>query len=62
MDAEKVIEQVQSVRADRLRAFCQRVFDGLDVPVEDAAITADVLVAANLRGVDSHGVAGCDAT
>jgi len=57
MDAEKVIEQVQSVRADRLRAFCQRVFDGLDVPVEDAAITADVLVAANLRGVDSHGVA-----
>jgi len=43
------------------------VFEALDVPAADAAITADVLVAADLRGVDSHGVArtawpGCDAT
>ncbi|MCR4407217.1 MAG: Ldh family oxidoreductase [Anaerolineae bacterium] len=57
MDAERITEQVQPVRADRLRAFCQRVFETLNVPAEDAAITADVLVAANLRGVDSHGVA-----
>jgi len=29
----------------------------MDVPAEDAFITADVLVLADLRGVDSHGVA-----
>ena len=40
-----------------LRAFCTRVFEQLRVPAEDAAIAADVLVAADLRGIDSHGVA-----
>ncbi len=45
------------IRADHLREFVGRVFVALDVPEEDAAITADVLVAADLRGVDSHGVA-----
>jgi LDH2 family malate/lactate/ureidoglycolate dehydrogenase len=29
----------------------------MDVPPDGAAVTADVLVAANLRGIDSHGVA-----
>jgi len=33
------------------------VFVKLDVPQEDARITADVLVRADLRGIDSHGVA-----
>jgi len=33
------------------------VFQKLGIPEEDARITADVLVAADLRGVDSHGVA-----
>jgi LDH2 family malate/lactate/ureidoglycolate dehydrogenase len=33
------------------------VFECLDVPPEDAEIVAEVLVAADLRGVDSHGVA-----
>lgn len=45
------------VWAEPLRAFCERVFQKLDVPEEDARITADVLVAADLRGIDSHGVA-----
>ncbi len=40
-----------------LRAFCEEVFVRLGVDRADAAITADVLVAADLRGVDSHGVA-----
>ena len=44
------------VQAEDLRHFCRRVFESLDVPAEDAAITAEVLVAADLRGVDSHGV------
>ncbi len=45
------------VRAETLRHFCQQVFERLEVPEEDSAITADVLVAADLRGIDSHGVA-----
>ncbi len=46
-----------TVQADALRAFCTRVFEKLDVPTPEAKVTADVLVAANLRGIDSHGVA-----
>ena len=45
------------IKAEALKDFCVRVFQKLDVPLEDARITADVLVAADLRGVDSHGVA-----
>jgi LDH2 family malate/lactate/ureidoglycolate dehydrogenase len=43
--------------ADSLRAFCQEVFLSCGMAGEDAAIVADSLVQANLRGVDSHGVA-----
>ncbi len=45
------------VDADRLRTFVTELLTSLDVPPQDAWITADVLVAADLRGVDSHGVA-----
>ena len=45
------------VQPDALRAFCVRVFETMDVPTADAEITADVLLSANLRGIDSHGVA-----
>jgi len=45
------------VNADALQRFCVRVFEKLGVPHDDAEVTADVLVEANLRGVDSHGVA-----
>jgi len=45
------------VQAKPLSAFCARVFEKLDVPTADAKTTADVLVAADLRGIDSHGVA-----
>lgn len=40
-----------------LRTFCESVLRKLGVPDEDARITTDVLVVADLRGVDSHGVA-----
>jgi len=50
-------ERAERISADRLRQFCADVFVQLDVPEEDARMTADVLVEANLRGVDSHGVA-----
>ena len=45
------------VNAESLAAFCVHVFVKLNVPEEDAAIAADNLVAADLRGVSSHGVA-----
>ncbi len=48
-----------TVRVDheKLTDFATRVFVALGVPEEDARVTADVLVVADLRGVDSHGVA-----
>jgi L-2-hydroxycarboxylate dehydrogenase (NAD+) len=45
------------VHAEPLADFCVRVFEKMGVFPEDARITADVLVQANLRGIDSHGVA-----
>jgi len=50
-------DKVPLVNADVLKDFCVRVFRKLEVPEEDARITAEVLIAADLRGVDSHGVA-----
>lgn len=40
-----------------MKEFCARVFLRVGVAEEDARIAADVLVAADLRGVFSHGVA-----
>lgn len=45
------------VQAEPLKVFCRRVFEKLDVPAEDAEVTADNLVQADLRGIGSHGVA-----
>ncbi|MFH1533294.1 MAG: Ldh family oxidoreductase [Pseudomonadota bacterium] len=45
------------IQADRLRAFVTAVFVRLEVSPEDAWVVADNLVAADLRGVQSHGVA-----
>jgi len=45
------------VPAEDLADFCLRVFQKLGIPEQDARITSDVLVTADLRGIDSHGVA-----
>lgn len=45
------------VPAEDLTNFCLRVFQKLGIPEQDARITSDVLVMADLRGIDSHGVA-----
>jgi L-2-hydroxycarboxylate dehydrogenase (NAD+) len=45
------------VRAERLKAFTARAIEALGVCAEDALIVADNLVAADLRGIPSHGVA-----
>ena len=42
--------------ADALRAFCRQLLVALDVAESHAEIVADSLIAANLRGVDSHGI------
>jgi len=42
---------------EALREFCTRVFLHLEVPRNDAKQAADVLACADLRGIDSHGVA-----
>jgi L-2-hydroxycarboxylate dehydrogenase (NAD+) len=41
---------------DVVEAFMVDVFKGIGVPEEDARICADVLVSADKRGIDSHGV------
>jgi LDH2 family malate/lactate/ureidoglycolate dehydrogenase len=50
-------EMVRCYPVERLREFSARVFEHFGVPPADAAQAADVLAAADLRGVDSHGVA-----
>jgi len=50
--------EMQSVRVDveQLQRFVADVFLKLGVPAPDARICADVLLAADLRGIESHGV------
>lgn len=45
------------VNAGKLRNFVQEIFIKLDVPESDAWVIADNLVASDLRGIPSHGVA-----
>lgn len=40
-----------------LKQFCEKVFTAYGMKTDDAALAADVLVEADLRGIDSHGVA-----
>ncbi len=44
------------VRADALESFVTSVFSASGTPAADSATIAEVLVWANLRGIDSHGV------
>ena len=49
--AEKTFEPGQ------LREFSSRVLQTFGVPAEDAELAAGVLSSADLRGIDTHGVA-----
>lgn len=44
------------IRADEMRSFISALFQRLQVPAAEAEIAADVLVTADLRGVESHGI------
>ena len=53
----KVTEhQGELVDGEVLKKVVSKIFQTLGVPDEDALLGADVLVQADLRGVDSHGV------
>ncbi len=45
-----------NIKVDTLQAFTVSVFTKLGVPVEDAKIATDILIAADQRGVNSHGL------
>lgn len=49
-------EHAVRVGHDLLRGSVKAIFEKLGVPSEDASVAADALVAADLRGVESHGV------
>ena len=44
------------INHEKLTRFVQAAFEKLGVPAADAQIAAETLVAADLRGVDTHGV------
>lgn len=47
----------ERIAPETLRSFCTEAFERLEVSRQGAEITAEVLVEADLRGIDSHGVA-----
>lgn len=49
-------EKIVYIPVDVLQQFMEDVFKGLGVPAADAQISARVLIASDLRGVESHGV------
>ena len=53
-----ILKEEDAVRVghEDLRATTTAIFEKIGVPSDDAAVAADVLVMADLRGVDSHGV------
>ena len=50
------LEEMTRIDHKKLTRFVNRSFEKLGVPTSDAEIAAKVLVAADLRGVDTHGV------
>ncbi len=46
-----------TVGEKEVKDFCEQVFIKLGVPAKDAETTTEVLVLADLRGIESHGVA-----
>ena len=46
----------QVIGADRLRSLARTVLGAVGMPDQDAELTADAMVWADLRGLDAHGV------
>ena len=54
------MKDLSLISADDLREFAQAIFQKVRVPEQYAGETAEILVDANLRGIDTHGVYLCD--
>jgi LDH2 family malate/lactate/ureidoglycolate dehydrogenase len=50
------VDTTKRIGHEKLTRFVQAAFEKLEVPHDDAQIAAETLVAADLRGVDTHGV------
>ena len=48
--------ELTTARPEVLSKFCAQVLEKMGLSAEDAAIAADVMVTADLRGVETHGV------
>ncbi|MDH4117600.1 MAG: Ldh family oxidoreductase [Acidimicrobiia bacterium] len=57
VESHSLPEGTVRIGADVLRAYVKDAFAVLGVPDDDAALVADVLISADLRGIRSHGVA-----
>jgi L-2-hydroxycarboxylate dehydrogenase (NAD+) len=51
------MQEVEFIPVDVVRDFMVAVLEGLGTPPQDAAVCADVLIASDLSGIESHGVA-----
>ena len=49
-------EKIHWVAFDTMEQFMVDAFKAVDMPEEDAKICAEVLIASDKRGIDSHGV------
>lgn len=49
-------EKTVLVKIEALEDFAAAVFKGIGVPEQEAGICADVLIAADKRGIDTHGI------
>jgi len=52
-------ENIIYLDAETLESFMRDVFVGLGVPKDDAHIIAEVLIASDIRGIDTHGIQRC---
>lgn len=49
-------DEIRTIPAGALQEFVEKVFVALGTPPDDARICAEVLVASDLQGIESHGV------
>src|SRR4026208_1711866 len=56
-EKSSMLDTPQKYRADDLTQLAASIFVHEGLPSSDAKIVADSLVAAHLRGIDTHGVA-----
>ena len=52
-------ENIIYLDTETLESFMKDVFIGLGVPKDDAHIIAEVLIASDIRGIDTHGIQRC---